>query len=91
MANFDLNGSGNVNIAFGAIEVAIAIFSILYLRFLGWFSKRMNDKVAKRTISVADYSVHVRDLPSTEAVHGKKRLYKYFGKFGQSKFLHFTY
>ncbi|KAG2381800.1 hypothetical protein C9374_006184 [Naegleria lovaniensis] len=82
MANFSLGSSGGVNIAFGAIEIAISIFSIVYLRFLYWFSKRMNDKVAKRTISVADYSVHVRDLPSTEAVHGKKRLYKHFSKFG---------
>ena len=33
--------------------------------------------------SILSHSVHVRDLPSTEAVHGTKRLYKHFSKFGQ--------
>ncbi|EFC35857.1 predicted protein, partial [Naegleria gruberi] len=83
MANYDLNASGGVNIAFGTLEVVIALFSIVYLRFLFWITNRINDKVAKRTISVADYSVHIRDLPSTEAAHGKKRLYKHFSKFGK--------
>ncbi|KAL9643419.1 hypothetical protein ABK040_010034 [Willaertia magna] len=83
MTNFDLNANGNVNIAFGAIEVAICIVTIIYIRLIHWFLNYINEKVTKRSISVGDFSVHVRDLPATEAAHGTKRLKKYFKKFGE--------
>jgi len=81
IANWQFQKGGVPNMVLAILELVSCLFTICFLRFMYWYSKRENKRA--NLLSTADFAVHVRDVPSLEINHGLSRIMHYFSTFGK--------
>jgi hypothetical protein len=82
MANWNPNNSSAASITLAVLEGILLILVVAYIRGYSAIRNRIVRLATESMLSISDFTVHVRNVPSQEVKYGTARLNQFFRQFG---------